>query len=44
MKGTTAIAAAPFEKGRVFCFSPHPEKTEELVDQVYRAIIWASGK
>lgn len=44
MKGTTAIAAAPFEKGRVFCFSPHPERTEDLVDQVYRAIIWASGK
>ncbi len=44
MKGTTAIAAAPYEKGRVLCFSPHPEKTVELVEQVYRAIIWVSGR
>ena len=44
MKGTTAIAAAPFQKGRVLCFSPHPERTDELVHQVYRAIFWASGK
>lgn len=44
MKGTTAIAAASFQKGRVLCFSPHPERTDELVHQVYRAIFWASGK
>ncbi len=44
MKGTTAIAAAPFEKGRVFCFSPHPEKTADLVEQVYRAILWTAGR
>lgn len=44
MKGTTAIAAAPFQKGRVLGFSPHPERTDVLVDQIYRAIFWASGK
>ncbi len=28
MKGTTAIARGEFGRGRVFCFSPHPEMTE----------------
>ena len=36
MKGTTAIAAAPFESGRVLCISPHPERTDNLHDMVYR--------
>ena len=27
MKGTTAAARGTFGSGRVFCFSPHPEKT-----------------
>ena len=42
MPGTTAIAAAPFGKGRVLCFSPHPEKTEGLEFYVERAVIWAA--
>jgi Uncharacterized conserved protein len=42
MKGTTAIAAAPFGQGRVICFSPHPEKTEAVKGQVLKAIQWAA--
>jgi len=44
MKGTTAIAANEFGKGRVFCFSPHPEKTEGLDGFVQRAVAWAAKK
>jgi len=44
MRGTTAIAAAPYESGRVLCFSPHPERTAHLHDMVYRAILWTAGK
>lgn len=43
MQGTTAIAANEFGKGRVFCFSPHPEKTEGLETFVQRAVAWAAG-
>jgi len=43
MKGTTAIAAAPYEAGRVLCISPHPERTDNLHDMVYRAILWVGG-
>jgi putative intracellular protease/amidase len=38
MVGTTAIAAGQFGTGRVFCFSPHPEKTDGLGPFVHRAI------
>lgn len=38
MVGTTAIAAGQFGRGRVFCFSPHPEKTDGLGPFVHRAI------
>ncbi len=44
MQGTTAIAANEFGKGRVFCFSPHPEKTKGLETFVQRAVTWAAGK
>jgi glutamine amidotransferase-like uncharacterized protein len=44
MKGTTAIAASTFGKGRVFCFSPHPEKTPGLEPMVTRAITWAANR
>lgn len=44
MPRTTAIARAEFGKGRVFCFSPHPELTEGLSHFVRRAVQWASGK
>ena len=44
MVGTTAIAAGACGKGRVLCFSPHPEKTKGLEDFVCRAVRWAAGK
>jgi dienelactone hydrolase/glutamine amidotransferase-like uncharacterized protein len=43
MVGTTAIAAGTCGKGRVLCFSPHPEKTKGLEDFVSRAVRWAAG-
>lgn len=44
MKGTTAIARAPFGKGRVVAISPHPEKTPGRDDVLQRAIRWTAGK
>lgn len=44
MKGTTAIAAAPFGKGRVICISPHPEKTEGLDGFIRQAVKWVATK
>ncbi len=44
MKGTTAIAAAPYELGRVLCISPHPERTDNLHDMVYRALLWVTRR
>lgn len=44
MKGAVAIASGSFGKGRVFCFSPHPEKTKGLEDFVRRAVRWAAGR
>jgi hypothetical protein len=44
MKGTVAIACATYFKGRVWCFSPHPEKTEALRDLVRRAVDWCAGR
>jgi len=44
MKGTTAIAAGRFGDGRVFCFSPHPEKTKGLETFVVRSVLWAAGR
>ena len=44
MIGTTAIAAGNYGKGRVLCFSPHPEKTKGLEDFVRRAVRWAAGR
>jgi glutamine amidotransferase-like uncharacterized protein len=38
MKGRTAIARGEFGRGRVFCFSPHPEMTEGLEPLVHVAI------
>jgi hypothetical protein len=38
MKGTTAIAAGRYGRGRVLCFSPHPELTEGLEVLVLYAI------
>jgi glutamine amidotransferase-like uncharacterized protein len=44
MKGTTAIARGKFGKGRVFCFSPHPEKTPELDPYVRAAVHWVAER
>lgn len=38
MIGTTAIARGRFGQGRVICFSPHPEMTEDLETFVQDAI------
>ncbi len=38
MKGTPAIIAGEFGKGRVFCYSPHPEYTEGLEHLVQNAV------
>ena len=43
MKGTTALASGSFGKGRVFCFSPHPEKTKGLESFLSQAIAWAAA-
>jgi glutamine amidotransferase-like uncharacterized protein len=42
MKGTTAIARGKFGKGRVVCFSPHPEKTPGRETFLQSAVRWAS--
>ncbi|MDZ4851152.1 MAG: BPL-N domain-containing protein [Pirellulaceae bacterium] len=44
MPGTTAIARGKYEKGRVFCFSPHPEKTPGLESMVLEAIDWVNPR
>lgn len=44
MIGTTAIAAADFGKGRVLCFSPHPELTKDQESLVHRGVEWAAWK
>jgi len=44
MPGATAVAAAEFGKGRVLCFSPHPEETEELHKLLLRGIAWAAAR
>lgn len=38
MKGTTAIARGQYGRGRVVCFSPHPEMTSGLESLVHYAI------
>jgi predicted Fe-S protein YdhL (DUF1289 family) len=43
MKGTTAIARGEFGKGRVVCFSPHPEKTRGCERFVTEAVKWAGA-
>jgi len=40
MPGTTAVATSTFGEGRVFCFSPHPEKTEGLEPWINHAVRW----
>lgn len=42
MKGTSAIARGTFGKGRVVCFSPHPEKTRGRESFLEAAARWAA--
>jgi glutamine amidotransferase-like uncharacterized protein len=44
MKGTTAIARGKFGKGRVVCFSPHPEKTPGREAVLESAVRWAASE
>jgi glutamine amidotransferase-like uncharacterized protein/N-formylglutamate amidohydrolase len=43
MRGTTAIASGEYGKGRVICFSPHPEKTPNLEHLLLQGIQWAAS-
>jgi glutamine amidotransferase-like uncharacterized protein len=43
MKGTTAIARGTFGKGRVQCFSPHPEKTPGREKFLQSAVRWVAS-
>ncbi len=42
MPGTTAIAMSRYGRGRVVCYSPHPEKTPNFESLVLRGIHWAA--
>ena len=44
MPGTPAIIAADYGKGRVICFSPHPEYTDGLGGFIDRAVKWTLHK
>jgi glutamine amidotransferase-like uncharacterized protein len=44
MPGATAVAAAEFGKGRVLCFSPHPEETDGLHKFLLGGIMWAAAR
>jgi len=44
MPGSTAVAAASFGKGRVLCFSPHPEETDGLHKLLVRGLAWAAAR
>ena len=43
MQGQTAVAAAPFGKGRVVCFSPHAEKTDGQETLLHHALLWITA-
>ncbi len=42
MVGSPAIVAGVCGKGRVICFSPHPEQTDGLAAWIARAAAWAT--
>jgi glutamine amidotransferase-like uncharacterized protein len=44
MIGTTAIATGTCGKGRVLCFSPHPESGTALNEFVRRGVRWAAKR
>ena len=44
MVNSPAILGSRFGKGRVLCFSPHPEQSKSLDTFVTRAIVWAAAR
>jgi hypothetical protein len=44
MVNSPAILASRFGKGRVLCFSPHPEQSTGLETFVTRAVAWAAAR
>ncbi len=42
MIGTSAIVSAEFGKGRVLCFSPHPELTKDMEGLLHRGLLWTA--
>lgn len=44
MARTSAAVRAQYGKGRVFCFSPHPELTEGLHHLIPLTVRWVAGK
>jgi len=45
MQGTTAISRSTYGKGRVICYSPHPEKPHEPVYHlIENGVRWVAGK
>jgi len=40
MRGTSAVVRAKYQGGRVFCFSAHPEKTNDLHYMIPVAVRW----
>lgn len=44
MEGTSAAVRARFGKGRVFCFSPHPELTDGLQHLIPTVVEWLAEK
>ncbi len=44
MARTSAAVRASYGKGRVFCFSPHPELTDGLHHLIPLTVLWAAGK
>jgi len=43
MIGTTAIARAPFGKGRVICYGPHPERPGGPNSLIVHGVRWAAN-
>jgi glutamine amidotransferase-like uncharacterized protein len=44
MASTSAAVRAQYGRGRVFCFSPHPELTEGLNHLIPLTVRWVAGK
>lgn len=43
MPGTSAIVRTRYGNGRVFCFSPHPEKTKGREEMIVSAVRWLAN-